>query len=83
MKLLLAFKSFMLRRPIVEMQQKLFRYRLRNSTVKTSSLQVAQFSSENWFAARATISTVNATSLQPTHFAAMNASSLQTTQFQQ
>jgi hypothetical protein len=56
---------------------------LRNSTAKTGSLQVAQFSNENWFAARATISTANATSLQPTHFAAMNASSLQTTQFQQ
>jgi hypothetical protein len=71
MKLLLAFKSFLPRRPIVEIN------------------------SENWFAAGcamrqrksvrcgATISAAKTGLLQPTCFAAANATSLQTTQFRQ
>jgi hypothetical protein len=39
-----------------------------SSTVKTCSLQAAQFGSENWFASGAIISAANATSLQPTRF---------------
>jgi hypothetical protein len=81
MKLLQAFESFLSWRPIIEIgsenwlaagrtvrQQKLVRCRLCTSTAKNSSLQAAQFSSENCFAASTTISVANATSLQPTRF---------------
>jgi hypothetical protein len=71
MKLLLAFKSFMPRRPIVE---------IGNKNWFTAGYQ---FGSENYFAAGATISIAKTGSLQPTHFAATNATSLHPTQFQQ
>jgi hypothetical protein len=71
MKLLLAFKSFMPRRPIVE---------IGNENWFTAGYQ---FGSENCFAADTTISTAKTGSLQPTHFAATNATSLHPTQFQQ
>jgi len=65
-KLLLAFKSFLPRRPIVEREWKLVRCKLRNLASKTGSLQATQFGSENCFAASASISAANVTSLHPT-----------------
>jgi hypothetical protein len=49
-------------------QRKLIRYRPYNSAVKTGLLQGAKFDNKNCFAAGATISAANATSLQPTCF---------------
>ena len=60
MKWLLAFKSFLPRRPTVEISS------------ETGSLQAAQFGSENWFAASATISAAQTGSLQVANFGSEN-----------
>jgi hypothetical protein len=67
MKVLLVFKSFMPRRPIVEIGS------------ENWFAAGCQFSSENGFAVGATISAAKTGSLQPTCFAVANATSLQTT----
>jgi len=64
-KLINIYPGHPLTMPLAEANQSIVPV---SSTVKTCSLQAAQFDSENWFASGAIISAANATSLQPTRF---------------
>jgi len=83
MKLLLVIKSFLPRRPFVEIGSE--NWFAAGSPFGSENWFAAgsSFGSENCFAADAIISTAKTGSLQPTCFAAANATLLQTTQFRQ
>jgi hypothetical protein len=81
MKLLLAFKSFQPRRPIVEIGGE--NWFAAGSQFGSENWFAAgcQFGSENWFAVANSISAVNVNSLQPTQFQQRITISLLNTQF--